>query len=74
MPELKVVIFFGGAAQRAGRLLERTHPGILAARGIKTFGTNHTSRQALWTPSTAERTRREEDVLRTLAEAAAIIA
>lgn len=73
MPELRVVIFFGGSAHHAAQLLERTHPGLLARRGIATLTTYHTSRQALWTKDPNERARREQHVLETLQRAADLI-
>ncbi len=73
MPELKVIIFFGGSAQHAGRLLERQRPGVLSRRGIATLSTYHTSLQALWTNDPDERDRREKHVLETLQRAANLL-
>lgn len=73
MPDLNVIIFFGGSAHRAARLLERTYPGVLADRGITSLTTYHTSRQALWTSDPAERARREDHVIETLVRAATLV-
>ena len=72
MPELKVVIFFGGSAHHAARLLERAHPDLLSRRGISTLSTYHTSRQALWIKDPDGRDRREQPVLETLQRTAAL--
>ncbi|ODU26082.1 MAG: hypothetical protein ABT15_30765 [Pseudonocardia sp. SCN 73-27] len=72
MPELRVALVLGKDAQAGWTLLfERAHGRLLAARSIRALHTYHPSRQALWSPDPAERTRREDDIRRTLQDAAA---
>lgn len=74
LPELRVVLVLGKDAQAGWTLFERAHGRLLTARGIRALHTYHPSRQALWSPDPAERTRREDDIRRTLQDVAALVA
>ncbi|MEV6389042.1 uracil-DNA glycosylase [Nocardia xishanensis] len=72
LPNLAVVIAHGGEAQTAFRRFTRIHAG--AVRGVgEVINTYHTSRQALWTPDPAERTRREGKLVADYARAVAFL-
>ena len=57
-PAIQVVVLQGADAQAAWRLLERHHSQALRTRRLAVVETHHPSRQALFTPDSAEQERR----------------
>ncbi len=73
LPSCRVLILFGGDAQRFGRLVDRDRPGWSERRGIVILRTFHTSRQALHHRDPQVRAYRNRHIFETLVAAGRLI-
>jgi hypothetical protein len=73
MPDLRVVLVHGIAAEKGWKLFLREHLDLVEQRGIVSVATYHTSRQALQTPDPVVRELREAHIRNACALAASVL-